>query len=142
MGTDVDVYGLSPVPPGDVFIDLVEDFQYMGSCICRYGEMRREISECLAKAARMFGCLHSSIIVNKNLSIDIKRYVYIVTVLPILLYGADTWSVKAIQTRYFQNFINHFIRCILGVSLQVQWREYITTKQLALRFGMTKGQVC
>ena len=31
MGTGADTHRLSPVPAGDCFIDLVEDFQYLGN---------------------------------------------------------------------------------------------------------------
>ena len=73
MGNGADAHGLSPVPAGDGFIDLVEDFQYLGSCISRDGELSREVSGCLAKAVRVFGCLHSYIFVNKSWSIDTKK---------------------------------------------------------------------
>ena len=66
VGNGTDAHGLSPVPAGDGFIDLVEDFQYLGSCISRDGELSREVSGCLAKAVRVFGCLHSYILVNKK----------------------------------------------------------------------------
>ena len=86
----------------------------------------------------MFGCLRSSIFINRSLSIDTKRCVYVATVLSTLLYGAETWAVKAIQTGRIQNFLNRCIRCIIGVSRQVQWRERITTEQLVFEFGMTE----
>ena len=113
MGSGADAHRLSPVPSGDGFIDLVEDFQYLGSCISRDGELNREVSERLAKAARMFSCLCSSIFVNRRLSIDTKRCVHVATVLSTLLYGAETWAVKAIQTRRIQNFLHRCIRCTI-----------------------------
>ena len=99
VGDGADAYGLSPVPAGDGFISLVQDFHYLGSYINRDGELSREVSEHLANAARMFGCLCSSIFVNKRLSIDTKRYVYVANVLSTLLHWTETWAVKAIQTR-------------------------------------------
>ena len=48
------MYGLFSVPAGGGFIDLVEDFQYLGSCISSNGKLSREVAEHLAKAARMF----------------------------------------------------------------------------------------
>ena len=86
----------------------------------------------------MFGCLRSSVFVYKSLSIDTKRCVFVATVLSTLLYGAETWAVKATQTRRIQNFLNRCIRYIIGVSRQVQWRERITTEQLTFKFGMTE----
>ena len=41
--------------------------------------------------------------------------------------------------RRLQSFHNRYIRCILGVSHRLQWRDYITTEQLALEFGMIEG---
>ena len=41
VGSGADAHGLSSVPAGDGFIDLVEDFQYLGSCISRNGELSR-----------------------------------------------------------------------------------------------------
>ena len=35
VGAGADVGLLSPIPVGDGFIDVVEDFQYLGSCIRR-----------------------------------------------------------------------------------------------------------
>ena len=130
---------LSPIPVGDGFIDVVEDFQYLGSCISSDGVLDMELSGHLAKAAKMFGCLHSSIFVNGSLSIAIKRCVYTAIVVSTLLYGAETWAIKAPQVRRLQSFHNRYIRCILGVSRHLQWRDHITTEQLALEFGMTEG---
>ena len=53
---NADASMLSPVSAGDGFVDLVEDFQYLGSCINRDGELDK-VSGCLSKAAKMFGCL-------------------------------------------------------------------------------------
>ena len=139
---------LSPILVGDGFIDVVEDledlvvvedFQYLGSYISSDGELDVEVSGCLAKAAKMFGCLCSFIFVNGSLSIAIKRCVYTAIVVSTSLYGAETWAIKAPQMRRLQSFHNHCIRCILGVSRRLQWRDHITTEQLALEFSMTEG---
>ena len=39
VGNGADALGLSPVPAGGGFSDLVEDFQYLGSCISRDGKL-------------------------------------------------------------------------------------------------------
>ena len=80
VGAGADASMLSPVPAGDGFIDLMEDFQYLGSCSSRDGELDKEVSRHPATTARMFGCLRSYIFINRSLSIDTKRYVYIAIV--------------------------------------------------------------
>ena len=46
-------------------VNLVEKFQYLGSINSNDGKLYAELSGWLAKAARMFGCLHQCIFVNK-----------------------------------------------------------------------------
>ena len=69
----------------------------------------------------------------------IKREVYRAVVLSTLLYGAETWTVKAESVRRLRGFHNRCIRSMLGVSKLQQWRERITSKELAERFGMTES---
>ena len=53
----------------------------------------------ISKAARAFGCLQKSIFQERHLSVEAKRRVYEAAVLSVLLYGADTWSIKAESVR-------------------------------------------
>ena len=41
---------------------------------------------------------------------------YRATVLAVLLYGAETWTVKAEHTRHLTTFHNRCVRTILGVK--------------------------
>ena len=68
---------------------MVEDFQYLGSCISSDGELDKEVSGRLAKAAKMFGCLRSSIFANGSLSIAIKRCVYTAIVVHFVIWGRN-----------------------------------------------------
>ena len=92
----------------------------MGSCISRDGELNIEVSECLTKAARMFGCLHSSIFVNPFTLRDMFM-------LSTLLYSAETWAGKAIQTgissvTVSDVFLVRFATCSGGnISLLSSW---------------------
>ena len=86
VGTDGNTHRLFPVPDGYGFIDFVEDFQYLVGCVSKNGKLDKKVSKCLAKTARAFDCLCSSIFVNKSLSTDTKRYVYIATALFTVLY--------------------------------------------------------
>ena len=92
----------------------------------------------ISKAARAFGCLQKSIFQERHLSVEAKRRVYEAAVLSVLLYGAETWSIKAESVRRLSGFHNCCIRTITGVTKQRQWREHISSRQLAADFGMEK----
>ena len=48
--------------------------------------------------------------------------VYQATVLAVLLYGAETWTLKAAHVRRLTTFHNHCVRTILGVTRYEQWQ--------------------
>ena len=90
----------------------------------------------ISKAARAFGCLQKSIFQERHLSVATKRRVYEAAVLSVLLYGAETQSIKAESVRRLSGFHNRCIRTITGVTKQRQLRERISSRQLAADFGM------
>ena len=49
----------------------------------------------IAKASQAFEHLREPIFRNSNFSISTKRAVYKAVVLSVLLYGAETWPIKA-----------------------------------------------
>ena len=124
------------VVPDRGTIETVRSFPYLGSIIADDGMLDRELTSRLAKAARVFGTLADAIFHNSGLSCATRRYVYKVTVLTVLFYGAETWTVKATHKRRLESFHRQCIRSILGISRTQQWEERLTTKELAERFGM------
>ena len=124
------------VVPDRNTIETVRSFPYLGSIIAENGMLDRELTSRLAKAARVFGTLADAIFHNSGLSSATRRYVYKVTVLTVLFYVAETWTVKATHKRRLESFHRQCIRSILGISRTQQWEERLTTKELAERFGM------
>ena len=82
--------------------------------------------------------VRSAIFQNWQLSVAIKREVYHVMVLSTLLYGAETWTVKADSLR-MRGFHNHYIRSMVGVSRLQQWKRRITSRELAETIGMMES---
>ena len=100
----------------DGAIEMVSEFTYLGSVVTSDGELNKEVRCRIAKAARVFGCLKEPIFQSKHLSVETKRAVYRAVVLATLLYGADTWTIKAAHVRCMTAFHNRCLRTILGVS--------------------------
>ena len=117
-------------------IQIVDNVPYLGSTISSDGEITSEVSSRIAKASRAFGCLRKPIFQNSNLSTATKRAVYRAVVMSVLLYGAETWTIKANHVKRLRSFHNRCIRTILGVTRFQQWKDRITSQQLASTFGM------
>ena len=125
---------LMQVPGGQ--IDMVNDFTYLGSTITRDGEVNQDVKLRIGKAARAFGCLQKAVFQNKRFSVETKRRVYKAAVMSVLLYGSETWAIKAESVRRLTSFHNRCIRSMMGVTKHQQWRERITSRRLAAAFGM------
>ena len=57
-------------------------------------------------------------------------------IISILLYGAETWTLKAPDVHRLTVFHNGCVHTILGVSRFGQWKEHFTSQHLSVQFGM------
>ena len=64
------------------------------------GEITSEVTGSIARAARAFGCLRVPVFKNKDLSLATKGAVYRAVILAVLLYRAETCTMKAVHTRH------------------------------------------
>ena len=95
---------------------IVPKFTYLGSVLTNDGSLDVEVGVRLAKASRAFGALLRPIFLCSALSLDIKRMVYRSVVLSVLLYGSETWAIKARQLHRLNILHRSCVRAILGVS--------------------------
>ena len=135
-GDGLSVADTAPLQADGGEIEIVKNFTYLGSVVSNDGDISEDIKRRLAKASHVFGCLRLSIFANSNVSLGTKRAVYQATVLAVLLYGAETWTLKAPHVRCLTVFHNHCIRTILGVSRYKQWQQHLTSAALRDKFGI------
>ena len=57
----------------------------------------------------------------------------------VLLYGAETWAPIVELVWKFDWLHRHYVYCILGVSRTVQWKQHLTTAELASSFCMIES---
>ena len=80
------------------------------------GEITPEVSCRIARASKAFGCPREPVFLNHTLSTGNKRGIYKAAVVSILVYGAETWTLKAPDVRRLNSFHNHCVRTILGFN--------------------------
>ena len=128
---------LAPLELDGGVVEVVEQFKYLGSLVEACGGIVGEVSYRIAQASRAFGSLHDSVFTASDLTIETKTMVYRSVV---LLYGAETWTPTQELISKLDRFHRHCVCCILGISRTVQWKEYLTTAELAGRFGMVESR--
>ena len=106
-------------------IERVEEFKYLGTTLTNQNSIQKEIKSRLKLGN---ACYHSvqnllsSSLLSKNLKIKIYRTV----ILPVVLYGCETWSLTLREEHRLRVFENRVFRRILGSKRDVvtgQWRK-------------------
>ena len=83
---------------------MVLEFAYLGSKLSCVREIIPEVNCCIARTSKLSGDTNT------------KRAVYKAVVVTILLYGAETWTLKAPDVRWPNSVHNHCVRTILCMT--------------------------
>ncbi|KER28801.1 hypothetical protein T265_04411 [Opisthorchis viverrini] len=116
-------------------LQVVERFTYLGSCISSDCSVTDEVNARICKARAAFA--NSRHLWRQNgLSLNLKGRVYQATVRAVLLYGCETWPIRAADLRRLQVFDNRCLRTIARVG----WCRRIRNEAVRKRvFGCVTG---
>jgi hypothetical protein len=105
-------------------VEEVNSFKYLGSTLNskKGGEEEKgglwlEIYNRIFNASRIFGALRKKVFKNKHLSLNIKTYIYKVTIIPILTYASATWPITQLQLKKLEVFHMKCLRSIANISI-------------------------
>ena len=125
------------LPPSQSFrtaannqVEVVDDFIYLGTKITSDCSSDSEIIRRLQLARGSFGRLHP-VWRHRNIQLATKIRLLNSVVLPVLLYGSDTWTLSFEQTRRIDAFHRNCIRNILGIK----WFHRIKNETVYARAG-------
>jgi hypothetical protein len=94
-------------------IERVQDFKYLGPTLTNINSIQEEI-----KIGLHFGnaCYYSvqNLLSSSLLSKKLKIKIYITIILPVVLYGCETWSLTLRDERRLRVFENRGLRRVEG----------------------------
>jgi len=93
--------------------ERVEELKYMGTTLTNRNSIPEEIKSRLRSGN---GCYHSvqNLLSSRLLSKNLKIKIYRTIILPIVLYGSETWSPTLREERKLRVFENKVLRGIFG----------------------------
>jgi len=100
--------------------DRVEDFKYWGATLTNQNSIPEEIKSRLMSGNACYNSVQnllSSRLLSKNLKIKIHRTI----ILPVVLYGCETWSLTLREERKLRVFEKRVLRRIFG-----SWMDEVT----------------
>lgn len=112
-------------------LEVVNEFTYLGSSISSDGDASSDIQQRIQKAQGAFSML-GKLWKNRRVALATKRRVYLASVRPVLMYGCETWPIKASHIQKMEVFERRCWRRILRVRM---W-DHVTNDQLAQRIGI------
>jgi len=108
--------------------ERVEEFKYLGTTLTHRNSIAEEIKSRLKSGNTCYHSVHnllSSRLLSKNLKVKIYRTI----ILPVLLYGFETWSLTLREERKLRVFENMVLRRIFGPrrdGVTGEWRNCIS----------------
>ena len=128
---------LSNIDLGDeTFLPIVDNFNYLGSTLSRDCSDEEEVNKRITKASNAFGSLRKPIFANGCITIETKKRVYEGLILPILLYGSETWSLKEKLYSKLHVFHHQCVRVMNRVNRRETWEQKISMQELLDRLGV------
>jgi len=93
--------------------ERVEDFKYLGTTLTNQNSIAEEI-KCRLRSGN--ACYHSvkNILSSRLLPKNLKIKIYRIIILPVVLYGCETWSLTLQEERKLRVFENRVLRRIFG----------------------------
>ncbi len=124
MGQDVS--STPCISIGHHTLETVEDFIYLGSTISSNLSLDKELNTRIGKASRAMARLTKRVWNNSMLTTNTKMKVYQASVLNILLYGSETWTMYIWQERR----LNSFHLCCLMRILGITWQDRVPNTEV------------
>jgi len=112
-------------------LNQVDDFVYLGGTIANNGSSSNDIKTRIRKAGAAFQRLNN-IWTSKDIRNHTKMQLYQTLILSILLYGAESWTVKKEDENRLRVFEMMCLRRILGVSRRDRLRNTFIKNSLHL----------
>ncbi|BHF72081.1 hypothetical protein SprV_0401514400 [Sparganum proliferum] len=113
-------------------LQVVENFPYLGSALSGNTKIEDEVANRISKASQALGRLQSTVWNRHGLQMSTKLKRYKAVILPMLLYGAETWTVYTKQARR----LNHFHHSCLRRILRLNWQDRIPDTDVLERTGI------
>jgi len=103
----------------------VEEFKYLGTTVTNQNSIPEEIKSRLKSGN---ACYHSvqNLLSSRLLSKSLKIKIYRTIILPVILYGCETWSLTLREERKLRVFQNMVLRRIFGRrrdEITGEWRR-------------------
>ncbi|CAF2091991.1 unnamed protein product [Rotaria magnacalcarata] len=98
-------------------IEKTDEFNYLGCYVSKDEAQYKDIETRVSKASSAFNSLRRIVWYRKCISIQAKIRIFRASILPVLLYGSELWSLTVAEEQRLKAFYMKCLRVIIGVSI-------------------------
>ncbi|KAJ4446958.1 hypothetical protein ANN_13660 [Periplaneta americana] len=134
MSRDQHIVRNGNIKIGDLSFEEVEKFKYLGATVTNINDTREEIKRRINMGN---ACYYSveKLLSSSLLSTNLKVRIYKTVILPVVLYGCETWTLILREEQRLRVFENKVLRKIFGAKrdeVTGEWRKLHNTELHAL----------
>ena len=111
---------LQKITPNHNLLEKIEEvklFKYLGVFLTNEVSLDTEVDARVKKASMAFGCLNKLVWYQPAIKYSTKCRLFKAVILPVLLYGSESWAPLNHHFQRLNTFVNQCLRTILGLSL-------------------------
>ena len=112
-------------------IEVTESFTYLGSVVHNSGLSDQEVNRRIGLAAGVMNSLEKSIWRCQYLCRRTKLRVFKALIMPVLLYGSETWTLSCALESRIDAFCNRSLHRIMGYC----WQDHVSNQRLHCKTG-------
>ena len=118
-------------------LENINRFKYLGSFVSKDCNLKVEITSRIQATSSAFGRLRQRVFDNHDLTVATKIAVYKQCLLPILLYGSETWTLYSHDICQLRTFQQRHLRSIL----RIKWNDFISNETVLTRANVDDIEV-
>ena len=129
-------------PQCDFFIDetkleSTDRFKYLGSILSKDSNLKDELTTRIQATSCAYGRLKERVFNNRDLTTRTKVTVFNQCLMPILLYGSETWTLYAHEVKQLRTVQQRHLRNIM----RIKWDDFVSNEEVLKRSNSTDVEV-
>ena len=113
-------------------LEEVDQFKYLGSVIAANAGVEAVVRHRVNEGCKVLGAL-KGVMKNRGLGMNVKKVLYEKVVVPMVMYGSDSWGMKVTERQKLNVFEMKCLRSMTGVSRLDRVRNEVVRARTGVR---------
>lgn len=118
-------------------MEVVDSFKYLGSCFSSDGGVKGDVCMRIQEGVKAFGAM-KKVWNERNVTLEVKRELYERIVVPTVMYGSETWAMRAEEKNKLDVTEMNCLRSMCGVTRRDRVRNEVVRRRVGVPETLSK----